>query len=481
MKQVLGVMAVLAATLSIGTGPAGSADRVEMIQRSFGSEAGDENWNRDGDLNGDGVIDGHDLTRAVASETARPPLALQQYLQDHVLVKFADVLTVQAAANLISKYHTEIRLTAGENRTGYKRVTLPLGESVPGFLEKLAGEPGVLAAQPDYICRKLGEPNDPYYNLQWNFHLIGAPAAWDLSLGGRRDVVVAIVDTGIAFENHGDYQKAPDLEGTRFVSGYDFINSDSHPNDDEGHGTHVAGTVAQATNNEVGVAGLAYRTALMPVKVLDAVGSGTAYSLSEGLRWAVDHGADVINMSLGFPGQVDPGPIVRDAVRYAHSNGVICVAAAGNAANDPAYRGGIEYPAAYEECIGVGATQYRNQRAYYSNWGTKITCVAPGGDVRVDLNGDGYGDGILQQTFAGNDVTDFGYYFYQGTSMASPHVAAAAALYLSRHGGDPQEFFTVLVETCTDLGPDGFDTEYGYGLIDLEKIVRKGHGWGADS
>jgi serine protease len=457
------------------------SDSLDAVMLNFGSSSDDPGWNASGDLNRDEIVDGEDLSRAVVPEGRQRHLTQQSYHRDHILVKFREKLSEEIVQSMVAQWKVTRLVSEFMNRTGYTRLTIPEGEDVASFVETVRGKPGVVAAQPDFICRKSGEPNDQFYRYQWNFDQIRVPEAWDLTGGGRSDVIVAILDTGIAFENYSDYVKAPDLAGTHFVAGYDFINDDNHPNDDEGHGTHVAGTVAQTTNNGIGVAGIAYETALMPVKILGANGVGGSYSLAEGLRWAVDHGADVINMSLGFENQVDPGAVVHDAVRYAHSLGVICVAAAGNAADNPGYAGGVEYPAAYDECVAVGATQYKRRRAYYSNQGAALTCVAPGGDIRVDQNGDGYGDGILQQTFSGSNYSHFDYYFFQGTSMASPHVAAAAALFISRHGGGPQEFFSALAETCIDLGSPGFDQEFGFGLIDLVQIVRKGTGWGADS
>jgi len=478
MRRIMWVVCVMV----VLTGSTGfSNDSLDAVKLHFGSSSGDPGWNASGDLNRDEIVDGEDLSRAVIPENRSHHLNQLTCHRDHILVKFRDQLSVETIQNLVRQLNSTRLESAFKSRTGYTRITIPEGEDVASFVETVKGKTGVVTAQPDFICRKSGEPNDPFYEYQWNFDQIRAPEAWDLTGGGRSDVIVAILDTGIAFENYSDFVKAPDFAGTHFVAGFDFINDDSHPNDDDGHGTHVAGTVAQTTNNGIGVAGLAYKTALMPVKILGANGVGSSYSLAEGLRWAADHGADVINMSLGFENQVDPGEVVHDAVRYAHSQGIICVAAAGNAADNPGYAGGVEYPAAYEECVAVGATQYKRRRAYYSNQGGALTCVAPGGDIRVDQNGDGYGDGILQQTFTGTNYSQFEYYFFQGTSMASPHVAAAAALFISRHGGGPQEFFSALAETCIDLGSAGFDPEYGYGLIDLVQLVRKGTGWGADS
>ncbi|MBN1551133.1 peptidase S8, partial [bacterium] len=456
-----------------------ASDQDKLLDRHFGQEKDQKQWDSRADMNSDGIINGDDLALSVRQQMLDEKHKIR--VDNHVLVKFKSMLAQRDIESFLKQNNTGFINELSVSSTGYRRIKVPEGETVESFLSILLKDSKVLRAQPDFICRVSETPNDQYYYLQWHFPLIKAPEAWDLTGGGKNEVVVAILDSGIAYEDYGEYAQAPDLAGTAFAKGYDFINDDNHANDDEGHGTHVSGTVAQTTNNSIGVAGIAYRCKLMPVKVIDETGSGTSYSLAEGLRWAVDNNADVINMSLGFAVGVNPGAIIEDAIRYAYDHNVICVAAAGNDADMPSYHGGISYPAAYDECVAVGAIRYDKSRSYYSNYGSGITCVAPGGDVRVDQNGDGYADGILQQTFSRKNYTNFSYTFAQGTSNATPHVAAAAALFKSRKGGGSDAFFAALADTCIDLGPEGYDPEYGYGMIDVAKIVRKGQGWGADS
>lgn len=303
--------------------------------------------------------------------------------------------------------------------------------------------------------------NDPYYIYQWNLKDeseggINAEMAWSVSTGDN--VVVAVLDTGIAYSKFKKYSLAPDLSGTSFVSGYDFINNDNKPNDDEGHGTHVAGTIAQTTNNALGVAGVAYNASLMPVKVLNGQGSGSYSTIASGIYYAADNNADVINMSLGGPSE---SQVLLEALEYAYNEGVTIVAATGNDA------GVVGYPAAYDDfVIAVGATRYDKELAGYSNFGPEVDIVAPGGDTDVDQNNDGYGDGILQNTF-GNHPGDFGYYFYQGTSMATPHVAGTAALLISNDPSlSPAQVQSALQDTAIDLGATGRDDFYGHGLVD---------------
>ena len=211
----------------------------------------------------------------------------------------------------------------------------------------------VVYAEPNYIAYAQMVPNDPYYSYQWHldnpvYGGIQMEEAWDISTG-TPSVVVAVVDTGIAYEDYKRYCQAPDLAKTCFVAGYDFVNNDEHPNDDNRHGTHVAGTVAQSTNNEIGVAGVAFDTCLMPVKVLNSRGSGTYANVAKGIRFAADNGAKVINLSLG--GSSD-STTLKDAVAYAYQKGVTVVAACGNDNVSSCL-----YPAAYDDyVIAVGAT-----------------------------------------------------------------------------------------------------------------------------
>ncbi|MFN8455121.1 MAG: S8 family serine peptidase [Anaerolineae bacterium] len=325
---------------------------------------------------------------------------------------------------------------------------------------KLAQDPTVEYAEPNFVAGITARsreipltftPNDPLFSFQWNLQKIQMPQAWDRSTG--QEVNVAVIDTGIDFN-------APDLTGVKRLPGYDFANNDADPTDDQGHGTHVAGTIAQSTNNGAGVAGVAYNAKLLPVKVLGANGQGSYDNIIKGIVYAVDQGAKVINMSLaGRTGS----QALEEAVRYAFNKGVVVVAAAGNSG------GAVEYPAAYDNyVIGVGSVRFDDTRPTYSNFGLQVDLMAPGGDLDVDQNGDGYADGVLQQTF--KTPGKYTYLFFEGTSMASPHVAGLAALILAnKPGALPTEVENIMVQTARNLGsPD----QLGAGLIQASAALE---------
>jgi serine protease len=361
-------------------------------------------------------------------------------------------------------------------------VSLPLDADVVATAAALAAQPGVVYAQPDPIAVLAYVPNDPLYQYQWNFHRLNMERVWDINRGADAALTVAVVDSGLAYIDEGNFKQAPDLAGATFLSPHDFIWDDDTPVDLEGHGTHVAGTIAERTGNGTGAVGMAFNVALMPLKAVsgdwdEALGApnvGTASVVAEAVRYAADHGANVINMSLGFESEVAP---VRDAIIYAVDKGAVVVAAAGNSGD----QGSPEFwPAAYagsiEGLIAVAAVDYDFDRAPYSNSNSYVEVAAPGGDLDVDADNDGYPDGILQETLD-LDLVDqgifnrFAYIFFEGTSMATPHVSGLAALLMKQGVKSPKAVEAIIESTATDVGAAGRDNDTGFGVINPRAAI----------
>ncbi len=301
---------------------------------------------------------------------------------------------------------------------------------------------------PNYIYSAFDIPNDPDYGKQWNLRAINMEAAWSETKGSG--VTVAIIDTGVTV--------VPDLQDTAFVPGYDFVNDSTDATDDNGHGTHVAGTIAQSTNNGFGVAGIAYEASVMPLKVLSQTGGGTVTDIAEAIRFAADNGAGVINMSLGGGGDA---AVMQEAIAYAHSKGVVIVAAAGNSNTNAA-----AFPSRYANVIAVAALDATGIKTPYSNFGAGVDIAAPGGVI----DGENTAGGILQHTIdaeTGEPV----FRAFQGTSMAAPHVAAVAALVESVGIKDP-DTVTAILKKSARMGQDDPLNHYGAGRLDADAAVK---------
>ncbi len=352
-------------------------------------------------------------------------------------------------------------------------------------IKALQNDPAIAYAEPNYIVTATAIPNDPAYTAQWHFPMINLPAAWDLTTGNP-NVIVAVIDTGILLGH-------PDLQG-QLITGYDFISDAATAGDGDGidpdpndpgdgppssfHGTHVAGTVAAASNNNIGVAGVAWNARLMPLRVL-GIDGGTSYDVGQAVRYAAglanDSGtvpaqrADVMNLSLGGGGFSQAS---QDAFTAARNAGVVIVASAGNDASSQLF-----YPASYDGVISVSAVDIERRLAPYSNFGSAIDVAAPGGDTSTDLNADGFGDGVLST--GGSDSSGsltFSYPFFSGTSMSSPHVAGVIALMKSVNANlTPAIIDQELAggSLTDDIGATGRDDNFGHGLINAHKAVAR--------
>jgi serine protease len=414
----------------------------------------------------------------------------------HVLVRFDESATHTDRVRVAEATGTgSAEAVAGDTR----ELEIEDGESVAETLAELRAQPDVASARPDYVVHKAVatfNPNDPgrggpgdWRKLQWNFagpFGVHAPRAWAtmraLNKDGGRGVVVAVVDSGVAYRDKGSFKRAPDLYRGRFVKGWDFVEHDRYPLDEDSHGTHVSGTIAEHVNNKQAVTGLAYGVRIMPVRVLDAHGDGDGATFARAIRWAAKHGADVINMSVEFDSDLRAAdiPDVIDAMKYAHDRGAVMVGSAGNDADDK-----LAYPARYSSVIAVGATTSNGCRTSYTNFGSGLDVVAPGGGGDDVPDGSSWdfehchpGEGgrvIYQQTFRTGHVREFRLRGFEGTSESAPHVSAIAALVIaSGVVGEhpvPEAVQNRIEDTARDIGAPGRDDRYGFGLADASAAV----------
>lgn len=323
---------------------------------------------------------------------------------------------------------------------GVQEIALPAGAEVGSSLEQYRSHSQVAYAEPNFVAQRFMTPNDTLYAKQWNLAKINAPTAWDVSQGGYGPI--AIVDTGID-ASHSDL-------GGEVSGGYNFVNDTNDTSDDNGHGTHVAGIIAGVTNNSNGVASIGYKGGLMPVKVLDASGSGTYGDVANGIVYATDRGAKIINLSLGGS---SASRTLQSAVSYAEQKGVIVVAAAGNNGNNASV-----YPADYPGVIAVSATTSSDGLASFSSYGSNITVSAPGVGVISTYNNGGYAT-------------------MSGTSMAAPEVAGLLGLALSHSAISSSMLLGYLEQSADKIGSypynaSGWNQYFGYGRINAGKLMQ---------
>lgn len=387
---------------------------------------------------------------ALAGGPLERPAVSEFEARGELLVDFEDDVDQPEARDILATLAVEIFPAESFARTATV-VVRAAPTRLDELLRTLERSRRVEIVEPNHRVFAAFVPNDPLLSEQWNFTRVRAQRAWDFSTG--RGVTVAVVDTGIACETFGPFQKASDLGSTRCAPGFDFVNRREHVADDNGHGTHVAGTIAQSTNNSIGAAGIAFDARLMPVKVLSGDGWGTFAQVADGIRWAADNGAQVINLSLGGPFR---SRVVEKAVAHARSRGVVVVAAAGNSA------GPVEYPGASPGVVGVSATDSDDDLAWFSSRGPEVDIAAPGVDVIQQTVCDGGHNGCEQ------------FPRYSGTSMASPHVAGAAALLMSLGVTRPEAVEAHLLASARVVAPSSALTvTHGAGVLDAGAAVAR--------
>lgn len=304
------------------------------------------------------------------------------------------------------------------------------------LLNALRRNADVEYAEPDQVAQAFATANDPYFSSEWHLSKIEAPAAWD-STTGAADMIVAVIDTGVLASH-------PDLNG-KVLAGYDFVNNDTDASDDNGHGTAVAGVSAAASNNQLGVAGVAWANPILPVKVLGADGSGSYSAIANGITWAADRGARVINLSLGG---TTNSPTLQNAVNYAWNKGAVIIAAAGNSGNNIA-----SYPAACQNVVAVSATDSADARPSWSNYGSYVDVSAPGVDILTLYGTNSYAS-------------------WSGTSFSSPVTSGVVALMRAANSQlSNQSIVNLLLGNSDDLGSPGYDEYYGNGRVNARRAV----------
>lgn len=371
-----------------------------------------------------------------ASEWTKVAMADRDFAELVVGVKGEYSDSVEKLQGIVEgmKGQVDRRILRGSGGESFS-VKVPF-DSVSNFVDRLSASGFCRYVEPNWKVTADFVPNDPSWDMQWGPQKIQADFAWNTTLGNR-SVLVAVIDTGVNYMH-------PDLAANYVPLGYDWVNNDADPMDDHGHGTHCAGIIAAATNNSIGIAGLA-QVRIMAEKGLDAEGTGYDDDLAQAIIHAVDHGARILSLSWGSS---SPSELIEDAIHYACNHGVLVIAAAGNEASSHPH-----YPAAYDDVVAVAATDSDDAPAYFSNYGDWVEVAAPGVSI--------------YSTFSGS------YRYLSGTSMACPHTAGVAALILGKYPNMTGIQLRMALRYATDdLGDPGFDVHYGYGRINARKAME---------
>ncbi|MGF2615761.1 peptidase S8 [Rossellomorea vietnamensis] len=375
--------------------------------------------------------DSNPLENAPKNSAVKVNLEKGSYAKGEVIVKFKDSVSKSKEGSELKKLGASEVTDSDAVKSDYK--VLKVG-NVEAVVKALSKNPNVEYAEPNYNFASTWTPNDTYYQgYQYGPQNTYTNLAWDVTRGSSSQEI-AILDSGVDY-NH------PDL-ASKTIRGYDFVDNDYYPMDLNGHGTHVAGTAAAITNNSRGVAGMAPNTKILAVRVLDANGSGSLNDIADGIRYAADQGAEVINLSLGCDCNTTT---LENAVNYAWNKGSVVIAAAGNDGVSTTFE-----PASYSNVIAVGAVDSRDRRASFSNYGSWVDVTAPGVDIA-------------------STVPNNGYSYMSGTSMASPHVAGLAGL-LAGQGRSNSQIRAAIEQTADPISGTG--TYFEHGRINSNDAVR---------
>lgn len=372
------------------------------------------------------------VTKAHAPSAGFVKLIPNGPAQDHILVKFKDNVGQTKKAEVLAKHN--LKQISENTDIGYKSVAIPAGMTAEDAVTAISADPNVETAEPDSYASISVIPNDPDYPSQWHLPQISAPGGWDISTGSS-GVIIAIIDSGVDTTH-------PDFAG-KIVPGWNFVNNNSDMTPTMFHGTTVAGAAAADSNNSIGVAGVAWNNQIMPIIVVDSTGNATYNNIANGVTYAVDHGAKVINISIAG---IASETVIQSAVNYAWSKGAVVVAAAGNySSSEPMY------PAADKNVIAVSATDSNNLLASFSEYGSWVSMAAPGVSIFTPYYPGG------------------GYQYDSGTSYSSPIVAGVVALMFSVNPSLPNSQVVSLLENSADnIG----DSQYfGHGLVDVQKAL----------